>query len=495
MSNGNDDPFAPIPPTTVTISDVTEQEVDPRQKAKLEALGQKDAGWFSNIWSHLWASVYDGIAYLISQFAGALDQVFAFVGKFFLLGQGENNASFYDLSATILGDLTGVEVDAQALKDSAFGSGRIAAMKTFGGDLYDLLEEEFKPATGSIDQGDDTPAKAFLGFLMNFAIRQGNIETLVSILPESVRIGDGFRAYGELMAKNLGLGRMARRALQPLIQILVSDPLMYKLQKDYRPKRLGTSSAIKKFFRDPTFEADMRDELAQEGYSDDRMEDLITDLRPLLSPRDLIELAFRVGNTSVDVGGSGSATVQDQLAQRGYSADDVQRLIDVQRPVLKEQEIALLFLNGIMDHQTASAYMAKLGYDSDTAELALQAHSLQHQHARKLGLGELKKAFKNNVIDLLELKAHLTSQGFSDDDIQIITLDLLAPATGKVRQLSLAEVKAGYKAGVLTATQAHDHLKALGYSDDDTAVIIQTLVPPKAPTTPATPAGTPGTAA
>src|SRR5271157_4781422 len=51
------------------------------------------------------------------------------------------------------------------------------------------------------------------------------------------------------MAKNLGLGRMARRALQPLIQILVADPLMYKLQEDYRPKRIGAMPAIKKYFR------------------------------------------------------------------------------------------------------------------------------------------------------------------------------------------------------------------------------------------------------
>lgn len=495
MSNGTDDPFAPVPPTTVTISDVTEQEVDPRQKAKLEALGQKDAGWFSNLFAAMFSSFLDGVGYIATEFASALDQVLAFVGKFFLLGQGEKNSSFYDLAAAILGDLTGVEVDAQALKDSTFGSGRIAGMKTFGGDLYDLLEEEFKPASGSIDTGDDGPAKAFLGFLMNFAIRQGNIETLTSMLPESWRIGDGFRAYGELMAKNLGLGRMARRALQPLIQILVSDPLMYKLQRDYRPKRIGASPAIKKFFRDPTFEADMREELAQEGYSDDRIDDLITDLRPLLSPRDIIDHAFRFGNTTVGIGGSSTATVQDELAQRGYSTDDVQRLIEVQRPVLKEQEIALLFTGGIMDHETASSYMAKLGYDSDTAELALQAHSLLHNRQRKLGLGELKKAFKDNVIDLLELKAHLSSQGFSDDDIQIITLDLLAPATGKVRQLSLAEIKAGYKAGVLTATQAHDHLKALGYTDSDVAVIIATLPAPKPPATPASPSGTAGPAA
>lgn len=490
MSNGND-PFAPVPPETVTISDVTQQEVDPRQKSKLQALGQKDAGWFNNLWAALWASILSAAKKTVTEFATSLDEVMAFMGQFFILAQGEKNSSFYDLAATILGDLTGVEVDAAAMKAASTRGDRLKAMEIFGGDLYDLLEEEFKPSSGSIDAGDDGPAKRFLGFLLNFAIRQGNIATLVEMLPEEIRIGEGFRAYGELMAQNLGLGRMARRALQPLIQILVADPLMYKLQNDFRPKRLGPSSAIKKFFRDPTFEQDMRNELAQEGYSDDRMQDLITDLRPLLDVRELIDHTFRFGDTTVVVGGGTSLDLKGRLAQRGYSDTDIQQLIEVQRPILKENEIGLLFTNGVIDHELASSYMAKLGYDPDTAELALRAHSLQHQHQHRLGLGELKRAFKENVIDLLELKAHLSSQGYSDDDIQIITLDLLQPTTGKVRQLSLAEIKAGYKAGVLTQAQAAEHLKALGYSDADVQILIASMPGPKTTTTPATPPGTP----
>ncbi len=149
----------------------------------------------------------------------------------------------------------------------------------------------------------------------------------------------------------------------------------------------------------------------------------------------------------------------------------------------------MLFANDKIDHETALVFLNKLGYDDDTAQLALRAHSLQHQHARRLGLGELKKAFHDNVIDLLELKAHLSADGYSDDDVQIITLDLLQPTHGKVRQLSLAEIKAGFKAGALTEQQAAEHLKTLGYSDADIAVILKTLPGPKLPPTTAQRAG------
>jgi hypothetical protein len=490
MSNGGLLP-GDLPPFDVTVSDVTQNEVDFRAQSKQQALGQKDAGWFSNIWANLWASIKRGTFYVVNEFAIALDEVMAFVGQFFRIAQGENNAAFYDLSGAILEDLTGVKVDTAALKNSAFGSGRLAAMQTFGGDLYNLLAQEFAPASGDLEAGDDAPAKRFLGFLMNFAIRQGNIENLCQMLPESIRIGEGFRAYGELMAKNLGLGRMARRALQPLIQIQVADPLMYKLQEQYRPKRIGVQQAIRKFFRTPDFEQQMRKEIAQEGYTDARTNDLIDDLRPLLSARELFEYTYRVGAPFAGPTSGQTQSLHDFLMQRGYSSDDADRLIAISHPILEKNEIGVLFTNGVIDHDLASSYLGKLGYDNDTAELVLRAHSLQHQRTHRLGLGELKKAFHNNVIDLLELKAHLSAQGYSDDDIQIITLDLLQPVSGKVRQLSLAEIKAGFKAGALTEQQAAEHLKTLGYSDADIAVIVKTLTPPKV----AAPTGSaPGTA-
>jgi hypothetical protein len=484
-------PFGDLPPTDVKVTDVTEAEVNYRAQAKQQALGQEDAGWFANIWARFWASVKRGLLYVVSEFASATDEVLVFVAQFFVAAQGEKNAAFYDLAGKILEDLTGVEVDTEALKKSAFGSGRLAAMKTFGADLYNLLEQEFQPASGNLEEGSKAPAETFLGFLMNFAIRQGNIEVLTTMIPENIRIAEGFRAYGELMAKNLGLGRMARRALQPLMQTLVADPLQYNLNERYRPKRIGVQQAIRKYFRDASFQDQMRKESAQEGYSDARIDDLIEDLRPLLSAREIIDHTFRFGDQIVTVGGGTSLDIRGQLAQRGYSQTDINRLIEVQRPILEKNEIALLFTNKKIEHDVASSFLKKLGYDDDTAELVLLAHSIQHERARQLGLGELRKAFHDNVIDLLELKARLSKEGFSDDDIQVITLELLAPATGRVRQLSPAEIKAGFKAGVLTEQQAAEHLKALGFSDADIAVIVNTLPTPKPPKTPATPPSTP----
>jgi hypothetical protein len=485
-------PLTPnLPPTDVTVSDVTENEVDFRAQAKQTALGLKDGGWGNSFWASFWGSVKDGVLWIVTEFVGTVDEIMAFVAPAFLKAQGENNESFYKLSGAILEDLTGVPVDTAPLIAAGTAGDRLKAMQIFGGDLYKLLEDEFAAGRTDLEASDNGAAKRFLGFLMNFAIRQGNIELLASMIPEEIRVADGFRAYGELMAKNLGLGRMARRALQPLIQILVSDPLTYQLQETYRPKRIGPMPAIKKFFRSPDFEAQMRKELAQEGYSDARTNDLIDEMRPLNPEHIILKYLFLKGNTDDLINGSPTSGARDLLIRRGYTPDDVEVFIQGSRPTLEKDEIALLFTHGIIEHDIAITFLNHVGFDTDTAQLVLQAHSLTHSQQRKLGLNELKKAFHNSVIDLLELKAHLTQQGYSDDDIQIITLDLLQPTTGKVRQLSLAEIKAGFKAGVLTEQQASQHLKALGYSDADVAVLIATLPGPKGTPVPVTPPAPP----
>lgn len=481
-------------PTQVTVTDVVDHEVDPRKRAQLEALGQQDAGWFGNIWAHFWAAVYDGLAYVMTEIANSLDQVLAFVGKFFLLGQGEKNSAFYDLAGTILEDLTGVPVDKAALKSSTFGSGRIAGMQTFGADLYNQLAKEFAPKNGNLETPDVAPAQIFLGFLMNFAIRQGNIELLTSLLPEGIRVGDGFRAYGELMAKNLGLGRLARMSLKPLITTLVADPLQNSLNAQYRPKRLPKEQAIKAFWRGAISETQMRKELAEEGYSDARQDWMIADARPLLNDREIVHLYLGQLLETQDF--------LKEMGKRGWNSDEIQNVVEIESPQLTVQEILDLYIFGQLDRATATNGLLRLGYDTGKAEnLVLLAEMragvvrpVRPRHPRTRTAMQLHKEFLDGVIDLPEWNTQLTQLGYSLDDIAAMTQDLLIDqahrkttgTTHAVPSLSWAQIKAAYKSGVLDLAEVEAHLAHRGYSAADIATLVKEL-PAQPP--PATPTG------
>lgn len=481
-------------PTSVVVSDVVDHEVDPRKRAQLETLGQNDAGWFSNIWANFWAAFFIGLARLMNEIASALDEVLGFVGKFFLLGQGEKNSAFYDLAGTILEDLTGVPVDKAALKSSTFGSGRIAGMQTFGADLYNLLAQEFAPKNGNLETPDVAPAQIFLGFLMNFAIRQGNIEVLTSLLPEDIRVGDGFRAYGELMAKNLGLGRLARMALKPLVTTLVADPLQNSLNAQYRPKRLPKEQAIKAFWRGAISEAQMRKELAEEGYTDARQDWMITDARPILNDREVVHLYLR---NVID-----QATMNTELGHRGWSAADILSVLAIERPQMTSQEILDLYIFGQLDRDTAKSELLQIGYDVGVAENLIILAEIKAQivprkrplHGRTRTAMQLHKEFLDGVIDLPEWNTQLTQLGYSLDDIAAMTQDLLIDqahrkttgTTHAVPSLSWAQIKAAYKSGVLDLAEVEAHLAHRGYSAADIATLVKEL-PAQPP--PATPTG------
>jgi hypothetical protein len=477
-------------PTTVVVNDLMATEVDPRQRAKLEGLGQKDSGWFSNIWGRMWATVWDGLGLLVTEIANDVDLVLAFVGKFFVLGQGEKNSKFYDLSATILEDLTGVPVDKDALKKSAFGSGRLAGMQTFGADLFNLLSKEFDPATGDLETPSAAPAQIFLGFLMNFAIRQGNIELLTSLIPEGFRFADGFRAYGELMAKNLGLGRLARRALTPLIQTKVADPLQMLLNAQYRPKRMGKEQAIKAFFRGTMTDAQLRKELAEEGYSDHRQDLMVTDARPLLDAREIVHLYL---NGAVE-----EKRMEAELLARGWAQDDISLVLAFERPKLDKAETLELYEFGQIDRDSALRGLQRLGYTSDDAELIVLGFEMKIQaigrpkniRHKARTFFQLRKEFLDGVIDLTEWNDALVQIGYDADAISAMTQDLLLDQAGRkttrtthaIPSLSWAQLKAAFKAGVLDLQEVKDHLIHRGYSAADIAILVKEL--PPAPTTP-----------
>src|SRR5260370_4944020 len=171
-------PLLSQPPSTVSVGDVAKQEIDPAAAAFLAALGIVKSGIVEKFFGVRAAAMIDSATRITAILTGQWDKLMTIVGSVFLAAQGEQNSSFYDLAATVVEDLTGVKVDANQLKQSTFGSGRLAGMEALGGDIFDLLQKEFAPNDALDPDEGLTAANAFRGFLMNFSIRQGNVSAM-----------------------------------------------------------------------------------------------------------------------------------------------------------------------------------------------------------------------------------------------------------------------------------------------------------------------------
>src|SRR5712692_2778365 len=189
MATGETPTLPPVPPEQTTVEEQSLEE------ARIATRSGK--GMWAALWGALWAAVVDGLSVVITGLIRVVDKLFALLGQFIKKGQGEENPEFWELVASIITDLTGVEVDAEALKAARFGGGRLDAMAATGATIFDLLGQEFlaeegqeigaklgpaaSPGSSALPDGTLSPeqgvraAKRFLGFAMSFAVRAGNV--------------------------------------------------------------------------------------------------------------------------------------------------------------------------------------------------------------------------------------------------------------------------------------------------------------------------------
>lgn len=455
MSNGDQGPDVPV----VTTPDLN-------TTAKDLASGVQSSGIWNDVLTAVWASVVDGLKFILTLLADVFDDVAALLTNFFTAAQGQDTPGFNNLVAAVLSDTLGVEVSAADLQQAQFQSGRVGAMKQVGADLFNTLANEFITGTASADAGGGigglpgtpgvklTPeqgvqaAQAFLGFALSFAVRQGNVAFLSSAIPWEW-LG-GIREYGEMMAKNLGLGRLTRRALQPFIQTLITAPLQEALNRQYRPHVLDAKQIASAFIRGDIDRSDYADRLTGIGYTDGDINLLIADTYTRINAAQLVLLH--------ETNAISDSDLQTGLQKLGYNTGDIPLLIQarqlefVQGADRKYAEIlARQLVEGQIDQASfTSAVQAlripKLEADALTRNAAAEVQS-RHKH---LSLGFLKKAYLNSVITIDEYLTFALQLGYTQDEVDILEQELLVE---QKQQAAKVKAKAAAAAAKATASK------------------------------------------
>jgi hypothetical protein len=412
-------PDEPIPPP----SDINVPPPDFLLAGKLHAEGVKESGWPERLAAAFIMAIVRILRPAIRVLADSMDLILAATADLFLAGQGEGSRGFSNLTAALIGDLLGVEVDGDTLFNAFRTRGRIAAMKTVGASFADVI-------TGELIQGGDvTPdqgvaaAKAFLGFVLSFAVRQGNVAFLTSLIPEDIRFADGFREYGELMAKNLGLGRLTRMVLKPLMTTLAATPFQWHLNQLYHPTQFKADQLVNPFVQelmphDVIFKA-----LDLEGYSQDKIETLIKLHSKKVGLTDL-ELFDRYGIVPRD-------QTLNLMRELGYP-DDISEII-LEGVDLHRADAALAKLVDAIEAEVVAGHLTTddfstlldslpLGHHEKAFRVQAIQYKVKAPHAH-ITLAQAQKAFEDGIWTLDQLEAYLTARGYSADDVN--TLELL----------------------------------------------------------------------
>lgn len=448
MSNGDSGPDVPVVDSP-----------DLKQRTQLGVAGIQKSGGAEYLWGAFWAALVDGVKMIISSLAGAFDEVISLIVPFLTASQGENTKGFYDLVASLLGDLLGVEVAGDDISSAADERGRIGAMNQVGADLINALVNEFignEPDAGAGSGPGGLPgtegqkltpeqgvkaAQAFVGFLLSFSVRQGNVAVLTDAL--SYHLLGQIREYGEMMAKNLGLSRLARRALQPFVQTLIATPLQQGLNKQYRPHVMDTKQLASAYIRGDIDRSDYADRLALEGFTDGDIDLLIKDTYTRLPLRHVLILQ--------DNGFLSDDDAQQRIQALGFNTSDIPLL----RQAISLEEVLGIdreYIKGaIADYHAGLISQQTLEADIDSTTLpaiekAAYKRNAENRIVRQrkiLSLGFMKRAYLDGQVSIDELLDHAKAEGYSQDDVDIIETEVLlqqaehkAAAAAKARKVA-----------------------------------------------------------
>jgi hypothetical protein len=437
---------------------------DMKARAALEDSGHQTSG-IAGYWVKVVVcSIAEWPKILLTMLAGVFDDIAALMTEFFTASQGQDTPGFNKLVAAVLSDTLGVEVSADDLNAAQFEGGRIAAMDKVGADLFNTLGNEFLGigATNAPGAGigglPGTPgvpltpaqgvkaAQAFMGFALSFAVRQGNVAFLSSALPWEWL--SGIREYGEMMAKNLGLGRLTRRALQPFIQTLIATPLQQALNQQYRPHQMSEKQIASAFIRDTTGGFDIKSRLALQGFTDADIQLLVEDTYTRL-PLEDVYLLHENGFLT-------DGELNQRVAALGFSPTDLGLMIQAKNLATVQREDRAYVAGATADFQAGKIDSTTLLADIDNTTLpkvekeALRRNALNriNKHQKQLSLGFLHKAYLAGTITIDEYLQHALALGYSQDDVDILEVQLLSDqaahkAAAAAKAAALAKKLAG----------------------------------------------------
>jgi len=376
------------------------------------------------------AAVIQGVVGLGALFAAAMLGVITKV-------RTENAADFNRVIAAALSELLGYEISPDQFSAGQGPQGINDRITSIGRALHDLFRSEFVQGGPITPEQGRINAEKFSGFAINFATGSA----FVSILTEAVSIGflKEFRELGVETAQALGIGRLQRLALQPLIRNAIQQPYDLYYKNILRPDRLSEAQVVQALKGEFIQDSDARQQLAEKGYRDSDIDILLDMLETKLSPGDLVRLMrYNVITEEQAVA---------RLKNQGINAADSKLFLNATDEGRGDSEVSSILatlekarLDGFMDQEEFAANLDDLPLGDEELRLYRKKIGIQLERPRKrISFAQLKTGFVSAIIDLDYVDRWLAAEGYSDEDQLVLTYEL-------IEALANAEAKAKAKA-------------------------------------------------
>lgn len=415
-----------IAPTPLPPPDVPQIQIP---APKFTDIGKEAAAGVadSSLIGKLWKLLVDFIPSIVSAIIGTLLRwsitISVYIARLIIRGEERAEPAFGQLAATAVEDLFGVSVDPRAVGGRGNRGARTAAAASIGSGILRGLFSGGEVTGGGALQPSKAGAEQFLTTVTQLAL-EGWLE---GWLVEALSVGqlEKFADLDDIMAQVLGLGRLSRRVMGPAAEVLVTTPFEWLMYKAYRPKLLSTGEAVRQVIRGRKDRAWLTEELGRQGYSEERIEALLSAQQKFLDVADLDYLVSHRRWTR-------EQAIQ-HLRDQGYTAEiastllalEEDRRLDGFRRQFAEEASARYVARDIGRDQFQRILQTSGLPERDQRMMDLVAGLRRELRFKQLTAGEVEQAVKRGILTLDEYRAYLLEAPYTLRDAQVLELLLL----------------------------------------------------------------------
>jgi len=329
-----------------------------------------------------------------------------------------------EIAAAAVSDTFGTDIPASAFRQKRNRSGRNQAADQLGGAIINTI----KGAGGPLEPSD-AAAKRYLTMVTNMTLEgwyQGFIFEFMSSLVPWVDIGkiESFAGLDDSIANMLGLGRVTRSVLRPLVDATVVTPLRWHANKTYRPELLSPAEAVRQVLRGTWTREQGVEELARQGYRDDRIDALFNAQRKFFGPSDVRRFVER-NHWSQE-------TAIKHLRDQGYdepSAQDAIRLAGLARfDQLEAQEAGIIigaYASRDIDSLTFRGLLSRAVSVETERNLYVELAELRRTlNIKRLTLSQVEAMVRSGVLSVFDYRGTAEREGYPPEDVIALELQL-----------------------------------------------------------------------
>ena len=346
-------------------------------------------------------------------------------------------------AAAALSDFFGTAVSANDVLGARAPSGARELADRLGRSVFNQLTEAFSTGGGLSPEAGRAAAERAVGLSIQTALESW-IGTALSQFPIIQHLPN-WADLDDLLSANLGLGRIVRRVMGPLLTALVVEPFRWDINRRFTPQLFSETQAVRARFHERISEAEYFETMARLGWSRERAADLQFILGRLPEKDDIarmVELGFADEKDAVRMfqmlgfaPAAAEAVAKVVLSDRVRTANTA--LESVARDMYRSREISRDEYQRLL--RAADRTPAEV-------ELLTGLGDIERSRPARLPRAVMEDAFRNDQVDLGRLRRYYEEEGFATDDV-LLLLEVQLRRKARTREEEEARPAAALEAG------------------------------------------------